>query len=144
MLMLGIPFHRIAITAVVTSFVIGMALPAPKAAARQVRDVGRIESGTQIPVRTSENIDERSTDNRVFAGEVAEDVTDASGRVAIRRGSPVELVVREDRDGAGDLILDLESVVVDGQRFAVRAGTEHVDATPRSDDNHHTGAYVGG
>lgn len=138
----GIQWQRAAITAVVTPLVIGLALSTPRASGRQPDNIGRIEGGTQITVRTTENIDERSLDDRVFAGEVAEDVTDMSGRVAIPRGSPVELVVRDERDG--DMVLDLDSVVINGQRFGVRAGNERVDAAPRRDDDRRTGTYVGG
>src|SRR3954470_14366946 len=117
--MYGIQRQRAAITAVVTPLVIGLALSTPRASGRQPADIGRIEGGTQITVRTTENIDQRSLEDRVFAGEVAEDVMDTSGRVAIPRGSPVELVVRDERDG--DMVLDLDSVVINGQRFGVRA-----------------------
>jgi hypothetical protein len=140
--MLGISLHRAVITVVIAPAVIGLALSTPKAAGRQPGDIGRIEGGTRVPVRTTENIEEHSLDERIFAGEVADDVTDTSGRVAIPRGSPVELAVRD--AGNGDLVLDLESIVVNGQRFAVRTGTERVDAAPRPEDNHRTATYVGG
>jgi len=111
-------------------------------ATAQPRDLARIEGGTQIPVRTTERIDERSLDGRVFSGVVDDDVPDATGRVAIRRGSAVELVVRQARDG--DLILDLDSIIVDGQRYAVRADKTRVDAGPSSGDGRRTAEYAGG
>src|SRR5262249_10280757 len=105
--------------------------------------VARIEPGTQIVVRTSENIDERAVDGRVYAGVVDQDVLDGSGRLAVPQGSPVELMVRGGRDG--DLILDLESVVVDGERYAVRAEATRVDAPPQtSNDGKRTAIYAGG
>jgi hypothetical protein len=115
----------------------------PRAGATQVRDVTRIESGTLVSVRTSESIDERAVDGRVYAGVVDQDVTDQSGRTVIPQGSPVELMVRGGSDG--DLILDLESVVVDGQRYAVRAEANRVDApSESSNDGHRTAVYAGG
>src|SRR5436305_985146 len=118
--MSSIDMGRAAVMAVVGPAVLGLALSAPKAAGVQRDDVARIESGTQITVRATENIDQRSYDNRVFAGVVEESVSDTNGRLAIPRGSPVELVVRDERDG--DLVLDLDSVVVNGERYGVRAG----------------------
>src|SRR5262249_22806708 len=49
-----------------------------------------------------------------------------NGRIAIPRGSNAELMVRVAPDN--DLILDLESVVVNGQRFAVRADPNRVES----------------
>ena len=66
---------------------------------------------------------------RVFAGIVETDVWDDSSRLAIPaipRGSPAELLVRSARDG--DLILDLDSVTVGGQRYAVSAGADRIEA----------------
>jgi hypothetical protein len=112
-------------------------------ATAQPRDNARIEGGTQIAVRTSETIDERALDGRVYAGVVDQDVPDQSGRVAVPAGSPVELMVRG--GGNDDLVLDLESVVVNGERYAVRAEANRVDAPPRSsNDGKRTAIYAGG
>jgi hypothetical protein len=112
-------------------------------AAAQPRDVTHIDPGTLITVRSSETIDERALDGRIYAGVVEQDVTDGSGRLVIPRSSPVELVVRG--AGDGDLILDLESVVVNGERYAVRAEANRVDAPPeQSNDGHRTAIYAGG
>lgn len=74
----------------------------------------RLEPGAVIPVRTNEAIEVERRDNRVYTGTVDQDVRGSNGRVAIPRGANVELMVRVERDN--DLILDLESVVVNGQR----------------------------
>src|SRR5436190_21694553 len=78
----------------------------------------RLEPGAVIPVRTREVIDVERRDNRVYNGIVDQDVRDNNGRLAIARGVNVELIVRTDRNN--DLIIDLESVVVNGQRYAVK------------------------
>jgi hypothetical protein len=89
----------------------------------------RIEAGTYVTVRTRQPIDTDRRDGRVFGGTVDRDVWDDNGRLAmpaIPRGSSVEMIVRTERDG--DLILDLESVVVGGQRYAVDATPNRVEA----------------
>jgi hypothetical protein len=85
-----------------------------------------IQPGTTIPIRTTESIDVYRKDNRVYRGLVDQDVRGDNGRLAIPRGSSVELIVRVARDN--DLILDLESVLVNGQRYAVQADTTRVES----------------
>jgi hypothetical protein len=102
----------------------------------------RIEAGTIATIRTGETIDVDRSDGRVFAGEVDEDVRGETGRVAIPRGSRVELMVKEAPDR--DLILDLESVTVNGQRYAIDANTDRVEAPDGLGKNQRTGEYVGG
>ncbi|HTM15160.1 MAG TPA: hypothetical protein VL127_19695 [Bryobacteraceae bacterium] len=80
----------------------------------------RLEPGTIVAVRTNEPIDVERTDNRVFYGTVDQDVRGDNGELAIPRGARVELIVRVARDN--DLILDLDSVMVNGERYAI--GTE--------------------
>jgi hypothetical protein len=75
-------------------------------------------SGTTVSVRTNEPIDVNTTDGRVFTGVVDQDVIDGNSRLAIPRGSSVELMIR--RAPNNELALDLESVVVNGQRYAMR------------------------
>jgi hypothetical protein len=86
----------------------------------------RIEPGTNLFVRTTEPIDVERTDDRVFRGIVEQDVRGENGRLAIPRGAAVELVVRVEPDN--DLNIDVESVVVDGQRYALRTSTSHVES----------------
>ena len=105
------------------------------------RDRGRLtrlEPGTVIPVRTSEGIDVERTDNRVFRGTVDQDVRGENGRLAIPRGATVELIVRVARDN--DLMLDLESVMVNGQRYALQTEPNRVESQR---DNSIVGAIVG-
>jgi len=98
----------------------------------------RLEPGTVIPVRTTEGIDVERTDNRVFRGIADQDVRGSNGQLAIPRGAPVELIVRVARDN--DLILDLESVTVNGQRYAIQTEPNRVES--RRDDSI-VGAIVG-
>jgi len=90
----------------------------------------RLIPGTVISVRPSEAIDVERKDNRVYTGIVDQDVRGTNGKLAIPRGSTVELIVRVARDN--DLILDLESVsVLRGERYAISTDATRVDsATP--------------
>jgi hypothetical protein len=94
--------------------------------------------GTMITVRPTESIDVERKDNRVYTAVVDQDVRGRNGRLAIPRGSTTELIVRVARDN--DLILDLESVVVNGQRYAVKTDAQRVESGP---DGSLVGAIVG-
>ena len=98
----------------------------------------RIEPGTVVPVRTNETIDVNRSDNRVFTGIVDQDVRGNDGRLAIPRGSMVELIVRVAPDN--DLVMDLESVTVNGNRYAIRTEPNRQESRP---DNSLVGAIVG-
>ena len=87
----------------------------------------RLVPGTVINVRPSEAIDVERKDYRVYTGVVDQDVMGTNGRLAIPRGSTVELMVRVAPDN--DLILDLESVTVrGGERYAIRTDSQRVDS----------------
>jgi hypothetical protein len=105
----------------------------------------RLEPGTFVTVRTNQAIDTARRDGHVFAGVVDQDVWDDYRRLAIPaipRGSSVELIVRTARDG--DLILDLDSIVVGGQRYAVAATPNRVEAGQGVGTNRETATKVGG
>jgi hypothetical protein len=61
-----------------------------------------------------------------------------NGQLAIPRGSRAELIVRVARDN--DLILDLESVTVNGQRYAIKTEATRVES---GRDNSLVGTIVG-
>ena len=104
----------------------------------------RIDAGTTIQVRTVEDINASDSDGRVFPGVVDQDVLARNGRVAIPRGSDVELVVREVSDN--EVALDLDSVVINGQRYSVEAEQNVLDSERKEGVgvNKRTGKYVGG
>ena len=93
-----------------------------------------------ISVRTNEPIDANRTDYRVYTGIVTQNVLGRDRRVAIPRGSTVELIVRHSRNN--ELILDMESVTVNGQRYAVQTDPNQVVGTAGSDSI--IGAIIGG
>ena len=105
---------------------------------------GTVGNGTNISVRTSERIEVKKRDGRVFTGIVDQDVRDANNSVAIPRGSRVELTVK--KLSSNDLVLDLESVTVNGQRYAITADDAAMGNGQRDSigKNKRTAEYVGG
>jgi len=119
----------------------------PAAAQYQDRDrdrdrdydrVTRIVPGTLLAVRMNETIDVERRDNRIYYGIVDQDVRGENGRLAIPRGSNVEMIVRTAPDN--DLVIDVESVTVNGQRFAIRTDTNRQQSIR---DDSLVGAIVG-
>jgi hypothetical protein len=98
----------------------------------------RLDPGTTIPVRMNQTIDVNRSDNRMFYGTVDRNVRGDNGHIVIPRGSNVELMVRTARDN--DLILDLESVVVNGERFSLRTDSNRIESER---DNSLLGNIVG-
>jgi hypothetical protein len=109
-------------TRVLISFVLGIA-----SAVTLFAQAHTVFAGTQIAIRTSEPIDARSpSDNRIFRGVVDRDVRSDDGKVIIPGGSNAELILRDStRD---EVVLDLESVDIRGQRYVVTTENESVPA----------------
>jgi Protein of unknown function (DUF3011) len=107
-------------------------------------EVTRIEPGTVVPVRTNQYISSARADGRIFTGSVSQDVMGSNGALAIPQGSDVELIVRNAANG--DLVLDLESVMINGRRYAVDASANRIDADKKEGvgANERTGKFVGG
>jgi hypothetical protein len=129
-------------TRVLLSFVLGIASAATLSAQSDT-----VRAGREIAIRTSESIDARSpSDSRIYRGVVERDVRSEDGRVMIPGGSNAELILRNStRD---EVVLDLESVDVHGQRYAVSTENESVQAGGSEKQgvgaNRRTGKYVGG
>ena len=90
------------------------------------RDMSRLDPGTMISVRTNAPIDSDRSDGRVYTGTVDQDVRGENGRLAIPRGSNVELAVRVAPDN--DLKLDIDSVVVNGRRYDVTSDPKRIES----------------
>lgn len=84
-----------------------------------------VPSGTKVAVRTEDTIDSaKAAEGQTYAAEVADDVLDADGNVVIPRGSNAQIVIRSASKGgkirgASDLVLDLQSISVEGQEYLV-------------------------
>jgi hypothetical protein len=102
-----------------------------------------VPAGTELAIRTNENIDSRDpSESRSYAAQVDRDIADTNGRIVIPRGSEAWLVVRRISDNK--LALDLQSVTVEGRRYAV--DTQDIVAKGRQGvgQNRRTGEFVGG
>ena len=124
-------------------------LSIPATAGAQAWDyVNPIPAGTSVQVRTTEPIDAQSVDGRIYTGTVENDVRDTQNRLAIPRGATAELVVRRGPDD--ELVLDLDSLTVNGRRYGVDATRNPVgtagDAVRNSGigANKDTAIHVGG
>jgi hypothetical protein len=118
-------------------------LISPQAARAQNGSVaGTVDTGEIVPVRVNEDVTAAKADGRIFTGIVDTDVKDTTGRVAIPAGSSVELTARSTSDDA--LTLDLDSVMVNGRRYAVGASSESSNTSQGIGANKKTAVYVGG
>jgi hypothetical protein len=120
------------------------AKPAFQYGYRQPYSAATIPAGTTINVRTNQSINAKDSNGQVFSGYVDEDVRDRRGNIAIPRGSDVELVVR--KLSRTDLALDMDSVMVNGQRYGIETQENVVEAGQDQGlgANKRTGKYVGG
>ncbi len=108
-----------------------------------------LATGTSVPVRTTQEINVAAADGQVFTGVVDQDVLDSNGRVAIPQGAAAEMVVRKVENN--NLTVDLDSISVNGQRYAVVADQNPVGTSgslgagaSTIGKNKKTATYVGG
>jgi hypothetical protein len=109
-----------------------------------------LPAGALIPVRSEETIDAAvASGGQTYAAEVTRDIKDADGAVVIPRGSNAQIIIRSAAKGgrikgASDLVLDLDSVSVEGRRYTldtqdmIKKGRDGVGANKR------TGIFTGG
>ena len=108
-----------------------------------------LAAGTQVAIRTNEAIDSaKAADGRTFDAEVSKDLLDASGAVAVPRGSKTELVIVSASKGgrirgASDLILDLKSVTVGSQKYKLDAADIGQKGKAGIGANKRTATYTG-
>lgn len=76
-----------------------------------------VNAGTMIDVRVNDAIRTSYSDGQIYTATVANDVPATSGNIAIPRGAEVELIVREMPNG--NLMLDLDSLTINGGRYAI-------------------------
>src|ERR1700688_3064974 len=114
-----------------------------------------LPAGALIPVRSEETIDAAiAAQGQTYAAEVTRDVTDAGGAVVIPRGSNALIIIRsavkgEHVKGQSDLVLDLDSVSVEGRRYrlyrqdVVEKGRAGVGKNKRTAEFTGGGAVIG-
>ncbi|HET9196244.1 MAG TPA: hypothetical protein VFO21_25375 [Vicinamibacterales bacterium] len=138
--------RSIALAAVAAIFSATAVVVPPAFAQAQLRTT--IDAETMFKVRTTQAIDVKTADGLIFTGTVEEDVLDRNGDVAIPEGATVELMARKSGE---EMTLDLESVTVNGRRYAVLADPSTVGTSGRVESgartigaNRDTAVYVGG
>ena len=109
-----------------------------------------VPAGTRVSIRTEDTIDSSTAaEGQTYPAEVTDNVLDANGDVVIPRGSAAKIVIRSASKGgrirgASDLVLDLQSISVEGQEYRVsttglqRSGKQGLGANKR------TAEYTGG
>ncbi len=113
-------------------------------------DTKVLPEGTQIAIRTNENIDSKTAQvGQTFSAEVAEDVLGSNGQVEIPKRSPATLILRSVKTGSTtgtpDLALDLNTIRANGHTYHVSTADIQKSAEKQGiGKNKRTGEYVGG
>jgi hypothetical protein len=106
--------------------------------------------GTQVSVRTEDTINSATAvEGQTYAAEVADGVLDANGDVVIPHGSNAQLVIRSASKGGrfhgtSDLVLDLQSVSVEGQQYVISTTDVQKSGKQGLGANKRTAEYTGG
>jgi hypothetical protein len=106
--------------------------------------------GTEVPVRTEETIDSgTAVEGQTFAAEIDSDVRDANKDIVIPRGANAQIVIKSASQGgkirgASDLVIDLQSVSIGGQQYALSTADLAQTGKDGVGENKRTAKYVGG
>jgi hypothetical protein len=109
-----------------------------------------LPEGTQIAVRCEETIDSaKAAEGQTYAAEVARDVNDDAGALVIPRGANAQIVIRSASKGGrfhgtSDLILDLDSVSIDGRSYRLSTVDIVERGKPGMGANKRTAEFTGG
>ena len=123
--------------------------PRPERAAIQTQTFV-IPAGTEVSVRNDEIIDSaNAAEGQTYAAEVTADVADANGAVVIPAGANAQLVIKSASKGGrfkgqSDLVVDLLSISVAGQQFAVNSTDLEEKGRQGVGLNKRTGEFLGG
>jgi hypothetical protein len=109
-----------------------------------------VPAGSKVSVRTEDTIDSATAaEGQTYAAEITEDVLDANGDVVIPHGSNAQVVIRSASKGgrirgASDLVLDLDSISVEGQQYRVSTTDLRQSGKQGIGANKRTAEYTGG
>lgn len=107
-----------------------------------------IPSGTEIRIRTNENIDsENAAPGQRFSAEVVDAVTDLAGGVAIPAHSPAKLLILSESGGGAGLpylYLDLDTVTLSGRVHRVYTAELKESNDKGFGKNKRTAEFLGG
>jgi len=113
------------------------------------RSLETIPTGTQLAVRTVEEIDSTATAaNQTFRAIVEYDLLGASSNVIVPKGSKAELVVRKISSGGAtgspEMMLDIQAITVGGRRYLVSTTDLKEGSDTGIGKNKRTAEAVGG
>jgi hypothetical protein len=109
-----------------------------------------IPAGTTISVRTLDAIDSSTaTEGQMYDGEIAQDVVNDTGEVAIPKKSSAQIIILSASQGgkikgASDLVLDLKSINIVGRRYSVQTEDISKQGKDGIGANKRTAVYTGG
>jgi hypothetical protein len=108
-----------------------------------------LPAGTELTVRTAEEIDSSTAVvDQTFSAIVERDIVGESNNILIPAGSLAVLVVREISSGgvtgSPDILLDMQSMTVDGRRYLVSTTDLKQDTGTGIGTNRRTAETVGG
>lgn len=120
----------------------------PHQAAALARNLN-LPAGTEIAVLTNQTINSTDTSvGQTFSADVADNVMDAAGHIAIPKGSQAELVLRDVNKGGvtsnPELTLDLQSIKVGSRRYMVNTADVQQKGEGGLGANKRTAEMVGG
>jgi hypothetical protein len=113
-------------------------------------DTHVLQTGTEISVQTDETIDgSTAADGQTFAADVTENVRDADGKVVIPAGAKAQVIIKSLTQGGkirgrDDLVLDLQSVSIDGRQYALSTADLEEKGRQGLGTNKRTAEFLGG
>jgi hypothetical protein len=122
----------------------------PPTAAEITTDTHVLQSGTEISVQTQETIDgSTAADGQIFVADVTENVRDADGKVVIPAGAKAQVIIKSLTQGGkirgrDDLVLDLQSVSIDGRQYALSTVDLEEKGRQGLGTNKRTAEFLGG
>jgi hypothetical protein len=124
--------------------------PAPPPRPKATTGTYELPVGSEVSVRTNGEIDsETATEGQTFDVQITRDVKDADGGVVIPRGSEAFIVIKSASKGgrirgASDLVLDLQSVIIDGKQYGLDTAEISQQGKSGVGANKRTAEHVGG
>ncbi len=109
-----------------------------------------LPAGSELSVRTNETIDSATAaEGQTFDVTVTRDAKDVDGAVVIPRGADGRVVIISASKGghfrgASDLVLDLQSVTINGQQYAIDTADISQKGKSGVGANKRTAVYTGG
>lgn len=124
--------------------------PAPAPAPAPTTRTNELPVGAEVSVRTNELIDSGvAQEGQTFDAQVTRDLKDADGDIVVPRGSRANIVIKSASKGGkfrgqSDLVLDLQSVVINGKSHAVETAEIAQKGKEGFGANKRTAVHTGG